>query len=100
MIVSVTEPPGATFREAALGAMVMLGGTWLTEKISVALLLRSSETAGIYFGNGIRTHRQCIGNRRGKHGAPELLSVTVGCTVPSTAEDYRSAGTNVYRFPG
>ena len=42
--VSVTELPGATFKEEAPGAMVTDGGIWLTEKIRVAtLLLNPSE---------------------------------------------------------
>jgi hypothetical protein len=36
--VSVTEAPGTTLREVVLGAMVTVGGTWLTEKIRAALL--------------------------------------------------------------
>jgi hypothetical protein len=37
--VSVTEAPGATLNDVALGVNVIVGGTWLTEKIRVALLL-------------------------------------------------------------
>ena len=37
--VSVTEAPGATLSDAVLGASVIVGGTWVTEKIRVALLL-------------------------------------------------------------
>ena len=37
--VSVTELPGATLKEPALGAMVTDGGIWLTEKTRVATLL-------------------------------------------------------------
>ena len=37
--VSVTDAPAATVSDAALGASAIVGGTWLTEKIRVALLL-------------------------------------------------------------
>jgi hypothetical protein len=39
VIVSVTELPAVTLSEVVLGATVTVGGTWLTEKIRVALLL-------------------------------------------------------------
>ena len=37
--VSVTDAPAATLSDAVLGASAIVGGTWLTEKIRVALLL-------------------------------------------------------------
>jgi hypothetical protein len=37
--VSVTDAPGATLRDVVLGARVIVGGTWLTEKMRVTLLL-------------------------------------------------------------
>jgi hypothetical protein len=43
--VSVTEAPGATLREVALDAIVIVGGTWLTEKTPVALLLAKPRDA-------------------------------------------------------
>ena len=39
VIVSVTEEPGATLSDVVLGATATVGGTGLTEKIRVALLL-------------------------------------------------------------
>jgi hypothetical protein len=39
VIVSVTEEPGATLSDVALGATTTVGGTGLTEKMRVALLL-------------------------------------------------------------
>jgi hypothetical protein len=39
VIVSVTEEPGATLRDVIPGATTTMGGTGLTEKIPVALLL-------------------------------------------------------------
>jgi hypothetical protein len=39
VIVSITEEPGVTLSAVVLGATTIVGGTGLTEKIRVALLL-------------------------------------------------------------
>ena len=38
VIVSVTELPGITLSEVLVGATVIVGGAWVTEKMRVALL--------------------------------------------------------------
>jgi hypothetical protein len=48
VIVSVTEEPGATLSDVVLGATSTVGGTGLTEKIRVALLLLKPRELLVY----------------------------------------------------
>jgi hypothetical protein len=77
--VSVTEAPGTTLREVALGAMVIVGGTWLTEKIRVALLLPKPRELLVYAAAMVcDPTASAFDTAAGSVATPELLTVIAG----------------------
>jgi hypothetical protein len=79
VIVSVTEAPGATLREVVLGAMAIVGGTWVTEKIRVALLLLKPRELLVYTAATVcEPTASALATAEGSGATPEELTVIAG----------------------
>jgi hypothetical protein len=79
VIVSVTEAPGATLREVVLGATVIVGGTWVTEKIRVALLLLKPREMLVYAAAMVcEPTASAFATAAGSVATPEALTVIAG----------------------
>jgi hypothetical protein len=101
MTVSVTELPGATLNEEALGAMVTDGGgAWATEKIRFATLLPNPRELLVYAASmvcdPIASGFEIAG---GSVATPEEFTWTAGWTAPSTVKTTEPVGTKVPEVP-